>query len=306
MLAVAAIGIVLFFYVGFYCYKAYGLAYENCHPKRAAVAEPEGIPYGQSKFSFVSKGGAVLSAVEWLPNKEIKGTVIACHYLGGSKNAIYPYVEPLLKEGFRVTAFDYPNHGESMDQKGLKYDLEEDMQLFLSRLKERGINGPYGVMGLSMGASLALSAAGLCDEIRVVIVDSGPLIFVREYVDYVLRTKHIKHPIEKWAFTFLSLYVVGFQKMSRKLLRRIEHYKNLPILMIHGKKDHTISPENTAYLYKQLNTEGARRIVVEGAHHLTNRILLGTKYDEMIVDFVKKNLGERTYEEGQNSKNSAG
>lgn len=305
MLAVAAIGIVVFFYVCFYCCKAYRLAYENCHPKRAVVSELEGIPYKRNKFSFVSKGGVTLSAEEWLPNTEIRGTIIACHYLGGSKNAIYPYAEPLLKEGFRVTAFDYPNHGESMDRKGLQYDLEEDMRLFISKIKERGIHGPYGVLGLSMGASLALSTVSLCDEVRAVIVDSGPLIFVKEYVDYVLWTKKIKNPIEKWFFTFFYLYVVGFRRGGRKLRQRIEHYEKLPILIIHGKRDHTIAPRNAEYLYGRLSKESARIVLVEGAHHLTNRIVLGIKYDEMIVDFLKKNLWEKAYEEGENSKNNA-
>lgn len=303
MLAVLAISMILLLYLGLHCCKAYCLAYENCHPKRAVVSKLEEIPYRRNKFSFVSKSGITLSAAEWLPNKEIKGTVIACHYLGGSKNVIYPYIEPLLKEGFRVTAFDYPNHGESMDQKGLRYELEDDMILFLSRIKQKGINGPYAVIGLSMGASLALSTAGLCDEVMAVVVDSGPLIFVKEYVDYVLQTKKVKNRIEKSAFTFFYLYAVGFQKMSQKLLQRLEHYANLPILMIHGKKDHTISPRNTEYLYGHLSTESAKRIIVEGAHHLTNRVLLGTKYDEMIVDFIKKNLWEKTYEEVQNSEN---
>ena len=292
-MVVAGIGFLLFFYLVFHYYKAYRLVYENCHPKRAAVSKWEGIPYRMKNFSFESKG-ITLSAMEWLPNQEIKGTVIVCHYLGGSKNAVYPYIEPLLKAGFRVTAFDYPNHGESMDRKNLRYDLEKDMQAFMGKMKELGISGPYAMLGLSMGASLALSTAVLCEEVKVVVVDSGPLIFVKEYVTYVLRNKKIRNPVEKIAFLFLYFYVVGFRTMSRKLYQRIEKYFDLPVLMIHGNKDHTISIRNTEFFYRYLDNVKSKRVVVEGAHHLTNRVLLGEKYDEMVVDFITSNIMERS------------
>lgn len=290
---VVGIGFLFVFYFLFHIYKAYHLVYENCHPKRVSISILEGIPYNMKKFSFESEG-ITLSAIEWLPNQDIKGTVIACHYLGGSKNAIYPYIEPLLKVGFRVVAFDYPNHGESMDRRSLRYNLEKDMQRFIYKIKEMGICGPYAIYGLSMGASLAFSAATLCNEVKVIVVDSGPLIYVSEYVSYVLRNKKVKNPIEKVAFLIFYFYVVGFRKMSKKLYQRIKNYFELPILIIHGKKDHTISIRNTEFLYCHLDTAKSNRIVVEGAHHLTNRVLMGEKYDEMIVDFIEKNLLEKS------------
>lgn len=305
-MAIAGLCILLISYLVFHCYKAYCLVYENCHPKRADFSKLEEIPYKMEQFSFVSKTGITLAAALWLPNEEIKGTVIACHYLGGSKNAIYPYIEPLLNAGYRVTAFDYPNHGDSMDRRSIRYDLEEDMKRFLSKIKELGIREPYVVLGFSMGASLALSTAHLCDEVKAVVVDSGPLIFVKEYVSYVLRTKKIGNPVEKKFFLFLYLYVVGFRKMSWKMKRRMKGYFKLPVFIIHGKKDRIITVRNTEFLYHYLDPVKSKRLVVDSAHHLTNRILLGDSYDEMVVDFIKENLLENAYAKGKNTEDNVG
>lgn len=297
----ALLGVLLILYLFFHFHRAYCMVYENCHPKRVAVSTMDKIPYEKKRFSFRSRDGILLAAVEWLPNQKIKGTVIACHYLGGSKNAIYPYIEPLLKAGYRVTAFDYPNHGESMDRKSIKYDLEEEMKRFFCKIKELGMEGPYAAIGFSMGASLALSAAVFCKDIKAVVVDSGPLIFVKEYVEYVMRNKKTKNYIEKMAFLFFYFYIVGFQKMSIKMKKRVKEYFKLPILIIHGKRDQTIPIRNTEYLYGQLDLTKSKRVLVDRSHHLTNRVLLGEKYDKMIVEFITENLAEMAYEKGKST-----
>lgn len=295
--------ILLIFYLLFHFQRAYCMVYENCHPKRVSASTMEEIPYKTKQFSFCSRDGILLAAVEWLPKQKIKGTIIACHYLGGSKNAIYPYIEPLLKVGYRVTAFDYPNHGESMDRKSIKYDLEEEMKLFICKIKELGMEGPYAAIGFSMGASLALSTTVFCKEIKVVVVDSGPLVFVKEYVEYVMRNKKTKNYIEKIAFLFFYFYIVGFRKMSKKIKKRVKEYFELPVLIIHGKRDQIIPVRNTEYLYEKLDLAKSKRVLVDRSHHLTNRILLGEKYDKMTVEFITKNLAGIADEKGKNIEN---
>lgn len=268
--------------------KGYDLVYEGSHPKKSKLYSLESIPFKTNKFYFLSKDNITLSAIEYIPNQPSQGTILACHYLGGSKSSIYSYIEPLLYNGFTVVAFDYPNHGESMDRKGNKYTLEDDMKRFILTIKERGMKGPYGTMGFSMGATIALSATDYLPEIKAIIVDSGPLIFVYDYFNYVLKNKKVKNKIVKIVFLFFYLYVIGFYKMSKRMIKRFYRIKGRPILIIHSKKDKTISYKNAEYTYKLLKSKNAKLISVEKAHHLTNRIILGNVYDEMIVNFFKK------------------
>ena len=265
---------------------------EGSHPKRSGSLDLNDIPYEVRKFDFLSKDGIRLSAIEYVTNQPPKGTILACHYLGGSKTSIYTYIEPLLARGFNVASFDYPNHGESDDRKGTRYSLEDDMRRFINKLKELDIKGPYGTFGFSMGASIALSATDYLPEIKAVVVDSGPLIYVRDYFLYVLSNKDVKNKIRRIVFLFIYLYIVGFYKMSRKMIRRLKTFDELPVLIIHSKKDRIISFKNAEFVYSLLQSKNAELIPVEKAHHLTNRVILGNVYDQKVLEFFEKWLIE--------------
>ncbi len=275
-------------YTGVQIKKGYKMAYEGSHPRRsqAAPAIPQEVI--QRRFSFVSQDGLQLAAIEYKPIPPVKGTVIACHYLGGSKTSIYSYLEPLLRQGYRVVAFDYPNHGESQNRKHIRYTLEDDMRRFLLRIQELQIPGPYATMGFSMGATIAISALDHLPEIRAVIVDSGPLLYVNDYFHYLIQNKKIKSRISQAAFLFLYLYVAGFQSMSQRMRRRLEGLRGLPILFIQSRRDRIIPYKNAELAYTLCQSENAQFLAVDKAHHLTNRAVLGETYDLTVLRFLDK------------------
>lgn len=275
-------------------YKGCKLVYEGSHPKRSKSLDLAQIPFKTRRFSFLSKDNINISAIEYIPNQPPRGTIIACHYLGGSKTAIYSYIEPLLYKGFTVVSFDYPNHGESMDRRGNKYTLEDDMRRFIIKIKELGIQGPYGTMGFSMGATIAISATDHLPEIKAIMVDSGPLIFVRDYFIYVLKSKNVESKIMKMVFLFFYLYVIGFYKMSRNMIKRLRKIRGIPIIIIHSKNDKIISYKNAEYTYRLLKSKRTKLVPVERAHHLTNRVILGNVYDELVINFFEKWLIDDT------------
>lgn len=279
---------VLIIYIIHNVIKGYQLVYEGSHPKRCHLINENNIPYGYRKFTFQSQDNLKMSAIEYIPNQKPKGTIMACHYLGGSKTSIYAYIEPLLKENYTVVSFDYINHGESESRRGNKYTLEDDMKRFFQKLKTLDIKGPYGVMGFSMGATVAISALDITSEIAAVMVDSGPLIFVKEYFNHVLRSKKVKEPIRRIVFLFYYLYVIGFYKMSRRMKKRLLSMDDIPILMIHSKRDRTISYRNAEYVYQTLNANKSKLITVQRAHHMTNRTILRKEYDDYVIQFFER------------------
>ena len=282
------LSIASIYYISYNIIKGYKLVYEGSHPKKSKPINLRSIPYRCREFDFQSQDKLKISAIEYIPKQNPKGTIIACHYLGGSKTSIYTYIEPLLEAGYTVVSFDYPNHGESESRKGNKYTLEDDMKRFIQKLKALGIQGPYGTMGFSMGATIAISAVDVLPEIKAIVVDSGPLIFVRDYFEYVLKSKNITNKIERIVFLFFYLYIIGFYKMSRRMVKRLKKIKGIPILIIHSKKDKIISYKNARYAYDLVGSENSKLITVQKAHHLTNKIILGEEYNEAVLKFFEK------------------
>ncbi len=254
------------------------------HPPRNTKGIENEEEFKTEEFTFHSNG-LRLSAIKYYPNTESKGTIIACHYLGGSKYSIYPYIVALLRSGYMVTAFDYPNHGQSAGRKSSRYTLDNDLRRFIEALKIQGVPGPYGGIGFSMGASLILNAARQLPQMKAVVVDSGPLIYVRKYFLYVLNNRRIRKRIARLCFLVTYLFFIGFYRMSRRTRKHLKKLKGLPVLFIHGEKDRIIPIENAYRAYRWIRSENSRFIRQPRAHHMTNCAVMGEEYGRLLTGF---------------------
>lgn len=254
------------------------------HPPRNAKGIGMEKEFRTEEFVFLSRG-LRLSAVKYYPNSEPKGTIIACHYLGGSKYTIYPYIAPLLSAGYMVAAFDYPNHGQSDGRKSSRYTLDGDLKRFIEALKAQGVSGPYGGIGFSMGASLILGAARQIPQMKAVVMDSGPLIYVRKYFLYILNNRKIQKRIVRICCLVTYLFFIGFYPMSYRTKKRLKQLKGLPVLFIHGEKDHTIPIENAYKAYQLVRSANSRFVRQPRAHHMTNRVVMGEEYGRLLIRF---------------------
>lgn len=285
------IGISVFaIYLGACIFVGYQMVYNAGHPARAKKKSFYKIAFEYTRFTFKTYDGLMLSGIQYLPKEESKGTILVFHYLGGSVYSIYSYIEVLLQNGFRVVSYDYVNHGESMDRKRSAYMHEKDLECFIQKLKEMNIPGAYGTMGFSMGASLALSVKDYLPEVKATVIDSGPLIYTKDYFKFVLNNKRVKNVFVRFSFVFIFEYLEGFMKMSRRMKKRLETAQDLHLLMIHCKKDNTIPYKNVRYVYELVKEQDVKLVTVIKGHHLTNRVLLGAGYDEMVTDFFMSRM----------------
>lgn len=284
-----AAAVVLLGYLAVQIRDGWRMVRELSHPKRAAAPDVSNFDCNVRFFRFASTHRRSLSAVVYEPRAAAKrrGTILAFHYLGGSKTSIYPYVKSLIDHGYRVASFDYPNHGESDDSPSNRYTLETDVQYFLSALRHNGIDGPYGAIGFSMGASLTLVAADLESQIKAVVLDSGPLLDARRYFYRVLNGKREKRPVVRCVFVGCYLFLMGFYSRERKMVRRLKRLRGLPMLYVHGKRDRIIPIDSARRAYELSKSEVSRFTAVDRAHHLTNRVLLGPQYDQQVLEFFR-------------------
>ena len=260
---------------------------ELSHPRRAASLD-DVLDCETQKFSFSSACLTRLSAIVYQPQGAPRGTILAFHYLGGSKTSIYPYVKNLIDHGYRVASFDYVNHGESESRRSSRYTFDADLKNFMAQLRMRGIEGPYGAIGFSMGASLALIAADVYPQVRAVVADSGPLLYSRDYFVHLLDHKGQRDHIIRAVFLASYLFIMGFLKRDRQMTRRLTRLRGKPVLLIHGRRDSTIPIRNAYRALSLCRSSHSQLIEVERGHHMTNRVVLGKQYDQYILEFFEK------------------
>jgi pimeloyl-ACP methyl ester carboxylesterase len=271
-------------------YRAYNLAHLLNHPKKVQFSLNRSIPVIYQKFDFYTKDGIKLKGIDMKPKMKTKGTILVCHYLGGSKEQILPFVECLLRTGFRIVSFDFRNHGESQSDNRIKFCLEDDFDSFIEIVKQKVEAESFGIIGFSMGATSALFGLGKYPEIKAAVIDSGPLILVKEYFLYTLNEKKVKNPLTRFFFLTIYLYYAGFNRMSKNTFKILQPIVNKQVLLIHGDKDNIIPIENAEIVLKYLDPKCTILWRVPNSRHLTNRFLRTREYEQNVVQFFIDNL----------------
>ena len=274
--------------------QVYKSVFELTHPVKYNYDLKLKIPYTYKKFEFMTRDGVKLAGIDYQPKAACIGTILVCHFLGGSKEAILMFVDSLLMNGYRVLSFDNRNHGESETVKGVKTSSHADFSAFYKKVKSMDIEGPFGIMGFSMGASLALWAMYKYKDVQAVITDSGPLLFVKKYFNYVLDDKKIKSPVRRAIFLFIFLHYIGFSRMAKKTIRIIKKLKGAPVLMIHGEKDNIITIEDPTFAHELLKSSESDLWFIPRSRHLTNKYVNQKEYNERIVEFFNKNIAAKS------------
>lgn len=281
----AGVCVFIYFFV-----KSYSMVYRATHPVRRKYDIKSKVPFTYNKFAFTARDGVILSGIEIIPEVAYKGTIIICHYLGGSKDAVVGYADSLICDGYRLVGFDNRNHGESEDGKGVKSPLEADFDAFFKKITSMNITGPFGIMGFSMGATQAIWAMANYKDIKAAIIDSGPLLHVRKYFNYVLDDMKIANWVCRNIFLHIFLYYVGFDRMARECMEMLRKLKGQPVFIIYGSRDTIVPPENSELAYELIKSDKAVLWRVSNSRHLTCKTLVPEEYDRRVTGFFNENL----------------
>lgn len=271
-------------------YRTMKLVYGLYIPKNYQYTINSNASITYKKFDFKAKDGLVLKGIDYKPKMQARGTILVCHFFGGAKEAILPFVDFLLKVGFRVLSFDFRNHGESGRSDSLKVSLLNDFSAFYETIKAAGIEEPVGIMGFSMGSTPALIALNEYPEIKAAVIDSGPMILVKEYFLYVLNNKNIKNPVYRVLFLLVYLYYVGFLRLSKQTIEILKKNKQKPVMFIHGEKDNIISIKNSEVAVSYLSSSHSSLWRIPNSRHLTNRFVEPILYENKVTQFFLQNL----------------
>lgn len=251
------------------------------------------VSYTTRTVAFWSQDGIQLSALLLEPVDANGAAIIVCHGLAHDKYSGVRFVQYLLRSGFTLLLIDFRNHGESqgwITTYGFyeKYDLMAAIHFLRNGA---GIRGRIGVLGASMGASIAILTAAESNEIHAVVADS-PFASLRTMTtQWALQTTRMP---EFLVLPPLLLAYLWLRVLFRCRVNDVEPARRVrdihcPLFLIHGGSDQKIPPSHSRDILENASVPTELWIDAE-AGHLGVYLKNPQEYQERVSSFFRKNL----------------
>ena len=213
----------------------------------------------------------------WLPRPETDQVVIGCHGYRGGKSELIGIATILWRAGFNVLIFDFHGHGAAAGSNvTLGYREVQDLYAAIDYVSGRIPAARIGVIGYSMGASVAIMGSARRPEVRCVLADS-PFARHRDVVAHnVQRVTHLfGKSITLLADQFL-FYLAGYHGSDVEPIRDVASLAPRPLFVIHGTADCTIPVEQAIEIYRV--ARAAQRAVAGGRRGTLWRLFSGSLF----------------------------
>ncbi|BFH60213.1 alpha/beta hydrolase [Paenibacillus azoreducens] len=248
-------------------------------------------PLPKEDVQIQSHDGLRLSGVVVKARHDSPKWVILVHGYTTSLPASIPFMEIFREEGFNLLLIDQRRHGKS-EGKYTTYGYHEkhDVAAWIQYLKDNyGGNLMIGLHGVSLGGSTVLEYLPLSGpEVKFVIADCPYSDLTRLMHHQIQKLNHIP------AALFLPLVDkrlrrrIGFTLSQVSPLRSVQK-SSIPLMFIHGTKDHYIPPEMSEELFAAA-TGPKRLLLVEGATHGFALDADPLLYKKSVQEFVREVL----------------
>jgi len=226
-----------------------------------------------------------------------KGTVIVLHGYRQQKEQMLHWGLSLAQQGFRCVMVDLRGHGGSSGQWiGFGAFEVEDMRSVLDALiTRRLVAGKIGVIGVSLGASVAIQWAGADPRIATVVAIE-PFSDPRSAIETMVHTFPPFRRQLWWASENTIQKAIqeapgmaGF-KWADVDVPKAAAAVNGPILFIHGADDSMVPPDHSRRLSSGAPA-GSRLLILPGEDHISLALRL-QPLDGTVHDWFDRNLAE--------------
>jgi dipeptidyl aminopeptidase/acylaminoacyl peptidase len=201
------------------------------------------------------------------------------------KGDCLPQARFLNNAGYNILLFDFRGHGNSGGKySSLGYYEIKDLLAGVSFLKESGENR-IGVMGFSMGGTVALLAASLTPDISAVISEGAYLSFHSAVYSFAKCHYHApKYPFLPPAIWTAGIRL-GFNPKELNLKDCLHKISPTPILIIHSKDDREIPVSEGMEIF---NAAGEPKYlwVISGSEHLECYAGKKGEYERRVLEFL--------------------
>jgi fermentation-respiration switch protein FrsA (DUF1100 family) len=226
----------------------------------------------------------------WFPRPSTTRVIIGCTGYRGSKAELIGISTALWRAGFNVLLFDYHGHGAGRGVPvTLGYRELHDFYSALDYALRRVPGARIGVIGYSMGASIAIMGSARRPEVRAVVADS-PFATHAEVVSHnVARVIHVSgRPVAALADVFLA-WLAGYRSRDVEPVRDVRALAPRPLLLIHGTADQMIPLAHSQRVFAAAG-EPKELWLGEGADHCGTYFLDRSAYCERVIGFFERAL----------------
>lgn len=247
-----------------------------------------GVPFESIAFPT---SGATLRGW-WLCRPESPRVVITCGGFRGHRADMLGIGSALWRDGNNVLIFDYRGHGELAGTPvTLGYQEVQDLLAAVSYVKERIPDAAIGVIGYSMGASVAIMGTARCPDIGAVVADS-PFAHQRGVVSHhIRRVLHIPHDPLLELVDLLLGRLRGYHFRDVEPVREVGLIAPRPLLLIHGDADSVTNPRDSETLYEAAG-EPKELWISPGVEHGGTYFADRPYYCERVRAFFRRALAE--------------
>ncbi|MBI3131010.1 MAG: alpha/beta fold hydrolase [Acidobacteria bacterium] len=226
---------------------------------------------------------------------EPKGTVFLLHGFGQQKEHMLHWALALAQQGYRCVLVDLRGHGGSSGG-WIGYGAFEvgDLRSLLDVLAARQlIAGRIGVLGVSLGASVALQWAGADDRLATVVA-------LEAFADPRRAMSTMVHnfpPFRRklWWASEATLEIAldeapkyaGFRWADVDVPKSVQAIPG-PILFIHGAEDAMVPSEHSQVLCA-VSKPGSRLLIVPTQDHITLALCL-QPIDATVFEWMDQHL----------------
>jgi uncharacterized protein len=244
------------------------------YPARHRVNLP--APPGCDDASFDGVG-VTLAGWRCAAREYRRATIVYLHGVADNRTSVRGLLRRFTRQGFDVIAYDSRAHGESGGELcTYGYYEKQDLRRVLDTIS----SGPIVLIGASLGAAVALQAAGEDARVSAVVAAetfSDLRTVARERAPVLLTSRVIRQ-----AFTIaeargrFSVDAVSPVAAAARV--------RAPVLLVHGTADVETSPDHSRRVLAALGRQ-ARLILVDGAGH--NQALSGTAVWQQIDQWLR-------------------
>ena len=274
---------------------AYYVARVLTDPKRPSTMDTytmtpfeTGADFEQVAFPQV-RGGQLLHGW-WFPRPETRRVIVGCHGYRSSKSELIGIATALWRAGFNVLLFDYHGHGAAIGSPvTLGYREVDDVFAALDYAERRVPGAEVGILGFSMGASVAIIASARRPKVRTVVADSPFAAHGDVVAHNISRILHVDgRPIAWLADRFIHR-IAGYRSRDVAPERDVAGIAPRPLLIIHGTADETIPVGQAERVYAAAG-EPKELWLGAGAPHCGTYFLDRPAYCTRVITFFDCHL----------------
>jgi pimeloyl-ACP methyl ester carboxylesterase len=151
--------------------------------------------------------------------------------------------------------------------------------------------GSIGVLGASMGASVALQAAAGFDEIEALVLDSPFASLEQICLEQTIQITRLPRFAVYLPVQLACLWVKHFEDFPVCEVSPMNSARNLncPIFLIHGDEDKKIGSHHSEQIFENAN-EPKQLWICEGVGHLGTYLKHPQLYEERVLNFFNQHL----------------